>query len=30
MKYRKAEDVKWKPPLHEEGDIVKKLFGKLS
>lgn len=26
----KTEDVKWKPPLHEEEDTIKKLIGKLS
>lgn len=26
----KTEDVKWKPPLHEEEDIIKKLIEKLS
>lgn len=26
----KAEDVKWKPPLHEEEEIINKLIAKLS
>jgi len=26
----KTEDVKWKPPLHEEEDMIKKLIAKLS
>jgi hypothetical protein len=26
----KTEDVKWKPPLHEEEDMVKKLIAKFS
>jgi hypothetical protein len=26
----KTEDVKWKPPLHEEEDMIKKLIAKVS
>jgi hypothetical protein len=26
----KTEASKWKPPLHEEEDTIKKLIGKLS
>ncbi len=26
----KTESYKWKPPLHEEEDIIKSLIGKIS